>query len=418
MHIVYLTTEFTINNFHCGGLANYIANMADIFSNHGHKVTILVVNWKGGLKEEVEWKKNIWVDLLNLDNLISVAGEAVFKNKEDSKLRYELIGISNNVLIERKLLELNRRRKIDVVQYSSELLLHECRSRFFPSLVRVCAFLYLFRLAYRPEFDFDHAVKKMNGRDKIQISSLKKSLAAIAPSRMTGKLLEDFTGRRVGILESPFYKSCMQWDYSIYDKVLKERKYILFFGSLGYLKGTHLIADIIYEVLSRHSDILMVFAGVVRKEDGSLDKRNKMVHLLKEKANEHSERVLYLGEVKKDALFPIINGAEACLLPSRIDNLPNTCIEAMGLGKIVIGTEGASFEQLITDGYNGFLGQREDSGSFLQAIEKTLALSSEEKELFGCRAKERILQMDPERVYIRFLNYYNKVIRFFNKKQQ
>lgn len=24
MHIVYLTTEFTIDNFHCGGLANYV----------------------------------------------------------------------------------------------------------------------------------------------------------------------------------------------------------------------------------------------------------------------------------------------------------------------------------------------------------------------------------------------------------
>ncbi len=42
-------------------------------------------------------------------------------------------------------------------------------------------------------------------------------------------------------------------------------------------------------------------------------------------------------------------------LPSRIDNLTNTCIESMALGKVVIGTQGAIFEQLIEDGVNCFL---------------------------------------------------------------
>lgn len=415
MHIVYLTTEFTIDNFHCGGLANYVANMADIFAENGHKITILVVDWKGGLKSEVQWKKNIWVDTLSLDNIVSGASDAFFKNAEDSKMHYEIVGFSNNIIIEKKLLELNRRRKIDVVQYSSELLLHEARSRFFPSLVRVCAFLYLFRLAYRPVFDFEKAVNEMNQRDKIQISSLKRSFAAIAPSEMTGNLLEKFTGRKVTILESPFYKSSEEWDDTLYNHTLKGKRYILFFGSLGYLKGTHIIGEIIYDILSKYPDILMVFAGVVRKADGSIDNRKAMVTLLKQKAKEFADRVIYLGEVNKPSLFPIIHHTELCLLPSRIDNLPNTCIEAMGLGKIVIGTDGASFEQLITDGYNGFLGKREDSHSFFQAIEKALALTEDEREELGNRAKARIEEMNPEYVYRRFLNYYNKVIEGFHK---
>ena len=43
------------------------------------------------------------------------------------------------------------------------------------------------------------------------------------------------------------------------------------------------------------------------------------------------------------------------VLPSLIDNFPNACLEAMGLGKVVIGTVGTSFDELISEGTTGFL---------------------------------------------------------------
>lgn len=43
------------------------------------------------------------------------------------------------------------------------------------------------------------------------------------------------------------------------------------------------------------------------------------------------------------------------LMPSLSDNLPNSCAEAMSLGKIVIGTNGSSLEQFIENKKNGFL---------------------------------------------------------------
>ncbi len=44
-----------------------------------------------------------------------------------------------------------------------------------------------------------------------------------------------------------------------------------------------------------------------------------------------------------------------------MDNFPNACIEAMYFSKVVIGTDGASFEQLITHGKNGLLCRIGDS---------------------------------------------------------
>ena len=58
--------------------------------------------------------------------------------------------------------------------------------------------------------------------------------------------------------------------------------------------------------------------------------------------------------IRPSCLWFIIRG---CSLPSKVDNLPNTCLEAMALKRVVIGSRtAASFDQLISDGVNGFPG--------------------------------------------------------------
>src|SRR6185503_2715013 len=71
-------------------------------------------------------------------------------------------------------------------------------------------------------------------------------------------------------------------------------------------------------------------------------------------------RLIMLENLPHSQLYPVIAGAQFIVLPSLIDNSPNACLEAMGLGKVVIGTSGTSFEELITDGVNGFLVPRDD----------------------------------------------------------
>ncbi len=68
-----------------------------------------------------------------------------------------------------------------------------------------------------------------------------------------------------------------------------------------------------------------------------------------------ASRLVLIDNLPHRQLYPIIAAARLVVLPSLVDNLPNACLEAMGLGTAVIGTTGASFEELITDGVNGFL---------------------------------------------------------------
>ena len=142
----------------------------------------------------------------------------------------------------------------------------------------------------------------------------------------------------------------------------------------------------------------------------------KAHELVKKAAKEHSNRVLYVGCLVREQLYPLIQNAQVCLLPSRIENLSNACIEAMAMGRIVIGTNGASFEQLIDDGVSGFLCERDNPLSYLQAVNTALNMCEEEKQKMSEKAIERIKKLEPDAVYEKYLRYYRKVIKNWNRK--
>ena len=93
-------------------------------------------------------------------------------------------------------------------------------------------------------------------------------------------------------------------------------------------------------------------------------------------------------------------------MPSRIDNLPNSCIEAMYLEKVIIGTRDASYEQLIEDGYSGYLIERDSADSLVQAVEKIMQSSEDDLKKMGMRARERTNEMSPEIIRQRTLDIY------------
>ena len=130
-----------------------------------------------------------------------------------------------------------------------------------------------------------------------------------------------------------------------------------------------------------------------------------------DRAGKYRERVIYLGEIREpNELYMIIKNAYACVLPSRADNLPNTCIEAMGLGKIVIGTYGASFEQLIKNKESGLLIKRDSPKALIKAVDYLMGMTEGEWSEMGKKAKESVVRMSPDKIYEQLILFYKKVI--------
>lgn len=151
---------------------------------------------------------------------------------------------------------------------------------------------------------------------------------------------EDLNMRRLHdaqVIESPFVPFSGELDPAIYHEHLSTRRYLLFFGTVGLLKGVKCLAEILEPLLSRHKDLFFVFVGKEGRYGG-----RPMLEYVRAQAGEHDDRVLHFDRMSHASLYPIIDHAEAVVLPSRIDNFPNACIEAMSRGKIIVGTRGAS----------------------------------------------------------------------------
>jgi glycosyltransferase involved in cell wall biosynthesis len=162
---------------------------------------------------------------------------------------------------------------------------------------------------------------------------------------------------------------------------------------------------VIEEILHDYKDMYFVFAG----KDAGLEGKTMMEHIWK-KAGKHRGKTIYLGLLNKTHLNEIINNAEVIVLPSKVDNFPNTAVESMSLGKTVIGTYEGGFDQLIKDGVNGFLINAHSASALKDAVNKSLQLPECEKQTLVQNAKATVERLDIQKIADKLLKYYQNTI--------
>jgi hypothetical protein len=114
--------------------------------------------------------------------------------------------------------------------------------------------------------------------------------------------------------------------------------------------------------------------------------------------------------MRHDKLYPVIENSFAVVLPSRIDNFPNACIEAMAHHKIVVGTRNTGFEQLIEHRSSGFLCEKDNSSELLAILNEIIGLGEIEKRTIEENAFKRIQLLRPEITVNRLIDFYKTVI--------
>jgi glycosyltransferase involved in cell wall biosynthesis len=194
------------------------------------------------------------------------------------------------------------------------------------------------------------------------------------------------------------------WDSSIYDDTLKGKDYLLFFGRFQLHKGFHILAQALADYLQTHSDCYAVLVGL----DASTFLAKSMKEYALSLCAKGVDRLIFLGQTRHQQLYPIIGGAKLVVLPSLIDNLPNACLEAMGLGKPVIGTMGTSFDEIITEGKTGFLVPAGDVEALVRKIAEAWAHPHLPE--IGEAARQKVQSFAPEKTVPELLLYYRAII--------
>lgn len=392
MHIVYVTPEF-VTESKGGGLATYLSNISRILVSHGNRVTVVTASEIND--DAIMWERGITVERVK---------------KPSGKLLVPIKILLQSWKLHQRVKRISKKTIIDIVQYASFEAVGFFHLRRVPGVVRISSDCVSWR-EYKIYDYMSNDLTKFSLTDKIEYYTDKSVQNIYAPSYATAALVSNRIHRSIPVIESPFYMDKSGYDYSLYKDKLEGKKYFLAYSSMSCLKGTHVIAEVICKVCENDSQVYFVFAG---SDHGIFYRDGKKIsgeEYIKRCAGQYADRVIFLGTLRRNILYPIIEKSFACLMPSRIDNMPNTCIEAMALGKIVIGTRGASFEQLIEDGISGYLIEIDNSEELVQKIEVVRNLDARERKKIGINAQLVTERFDPDNIYKQVIRYYTNIIK-------
>jgi len=112
--------------------------------------------------------------------------------------------------------------------------------------------------------------------------------------------------------------------------------------------------------------------------------------------------VYYLGTIIDERLMSIVyNAADLFVIPSLIDNLPNTAIESICCGTPVIGFKTGGIPDIIEHGINGMLADKINAESLAVRIASALQnLDSFDSEKISADAREKYKQEKQARAYL------------------
>lgn len=381
MNIVFVTGDFAANEKSIlGGMAGAVYKSAFGMQKRGHYVRILAVS-----TQNKEWKYN------GLE-VISVRAQNALSEVSVAKSLYYII--QREIIIQKQIRLLDKQKKIDVIQYTGWFGIGLLHYNSIPAVMRVSSYTKI-------QLVNNYSKRKKRLFIALEHFAVKRMNFIFAPSKLMAAEIEKELGKKVGVIETPFLRDEIELDDTVYQKKLKDKNYILFFGRMSVDKGIYVIRDVICKVLRENPNIYFAFAG------GASD---DIAKTLKTAAGENRNRVMILGSLAKSRLEPVIKNAAMVLMPSLADNFPNSCAEAMALGKIVIGTNGSSLEQFIEDGVNGFLAIIGDTSSLYRCINRVMELDDNTKKYIAENAKQRIKRLDLERYSMYMESLYNKVI--------
>lgn len=107
-------------------------------------------------------------------------------------------------------------------------------------------------------------------------------------------------------------------------------------------------------------------------------------------------RFRFHGSKPRDELPRFLAGAKAAVVPSRWENFPNVCIEAMSSGLPVIATRLGGMVELIEDGRTGWLAPETGVAGMVdglaEALRRCLRASADERASMGRAAAEAVRQ--------------------------
>ena len=123
-----------------------------------------------------------------------------------------------------------------------------------------------------------------------------------------------------------------------------------------------------------------------------------------------------IGKIEREKLFSIYCNASVVCFPSWWDNMPMVCLEAMGVGAVVLGSSSGGMNEIIENEKSGYLIKPHNPQKLADKLLELLQLNAYKRKMISENAKERILtHFEKSIVLDQMVNYYHDVIRDYKK---
>ena len=400
--VLFISQEFfNPHTRQTGGLGSYLWKIMNILEAHG-VVCILLAPGSEDHVEQISDKiivrsivlpayhPPVWAKFFNVF-VVKIFGFSI--------IQYFRLK-SNARHIAKKVNYLCKERSIDIVQYTNLNGYSLYHPKHIPYVIRLSSITEIYNKLGKGYYGMP--TEKVKAQIAIEKLALHKAQYIFSPSKSMLAYVKNINKKDSAIIETPFH------NYSVNRQGLSNpllgTEYIFYFGSIDYRKGCDLLINAFKQVA--HPGLKLVYAG---KFQGT-SKEDLAIH---QELQNNNPSIIYVGELNKKELHSYLIHATFVVLPSRVDNFPNTMVEAIHAGKIVIGPNNWGFEQLICDGISGFLFESGDKNDLTIKIKQVLTLSDLEKTKIEMSAIKSTERLKSDNVFNNYLNFLEKCCKQF-----
>ncbi len=215
-------------------------------------------------------------------------------------------------------------------------------------------------------------------------ASILRADAVTSPSHALAEVCREELN--LGNLPIHIFPNPVDAEYFTPPKAAEPGKIVLYVGQLGHRKGVDIFREVIPIIWKTHPEARFLFVGSDQGYDSTSSMQDYILQFI---PTGQRQNIAFLGNKTWQELRDLYRTAQVCVFPSRFENFPQVCLEAMSCGCLVIGSTSGGMPEIIVDGINGFLAEPGDVNQLCELINR--CLSSELPEIKEA-ARKRITE--------------------------
>ena len=231
--------------------------------------------------------------------------------------------------------------------------------------------------------------------------------ALLCPSRYLARQVEEhyiFIKGGIGVIPYPL------GDFPFVERKEEtwERGKVCYVGRLEQRKGVIEWVEAALSLANKFPQAEFEFIGDSVPGSG-INVKNNLKRLI---PRDLKERFVFRGAQKHASLPKFLAHARIAVVPSRWENFPNSCVEAMGSGLPVIVSRSGGMVEMVEDNRSGWVAKEEGNWGLAEALTRALNTPPEKVAQMGGYASSAIRHMcDNQKIVRQQIDFRRGIVR-------